>query len=227
MPSCARSRGSTAPPSPPPPGSRRGGCSAARRPSGARPATPRWRPPIARRCWPSPIRPWACCRASTTRTGLTPAGSGAATTWACAPATGWAARSPSAPRTVRKRRPERAAAGLCGGGSHAGRGRRPLSDGGPSARLAVGLVLEGDLQLRPVGDPAVVFEVYVLPDHLGDADVADGLAHGPHRFRRGFLPRAAARPDDVDDLVHTHDGLLHGWAAARCAGYPASLCIRR
>src|SRR6478736_5722045 len=71
--------------------------------------------------------------------------------------------------------------------------------------LAVGLVLEGDLQPRPVDDAAILFEVYVLLDHLGDADVADGLAHGPHRLRRGFLPRVAARPDDVDDPVHTHD----------------------
>src|SRR5215831_5914513 len=76
--------------------------------------------------------------------------------------------------------------------------------------LAAGLVLEGDLQLRPVGDPAVLLEVYVLPDHLRDADVADGLAHGPQRLRRGLLPRVAARPDDLGHPVHTHDGLLHG-----------------
>jgi hypothetical protein len=50
--SCARSRGWMAPPSPPPPGSPPGGCSAAPRPSGTGPATPTWRPPTARRCWP-------------------------------------------------------------------------------------------------------------------------------------------------------------------------------
>ena len=142
-------------------------------------------------------------------------------------------RGSPARRRPASARPDRGGAWRVRRGDHpvraAGRGRLPLSGGGgpPGPGLAVGLVLEGDLQLRPVDDPAILVEVYVLPDHLGDADVADGLAHGPHRFRRGFLPRVAARPDDVDDLVHTHDGLLHGWMVARCANILASLCIRR
>src|SRR5689334_25239590 len=95
--------------------------------------------------------------------------------------------------------------------------------GPPGTVLAVGLVLEGDLQLRPVDDAAILLEVYVLPDHLGDADVADGLAHGPQRLRRGLLPRVAARPDDLGHSVHTHDGLPHGWMVTHRANIFAPL----
>src|ERR1700730_6828629 len=41
---------------------------------------PIWRPPTARKSSPSPIRPWGYSPASTARTGMTPAVSGAVTT---------------------------------------------------------------------------------------------------------------------------------------------------
>jgi hypothetical protein len=47
------------------------------------------------RCWPSPTRPWGCCRAGTIRAGTTPAASGAVITSACATGTVSAVRSPS------------------------------------------------------------------------------------------------------------------------------------
>ena len=66
----------------------------------ARPGTPRgrtgpWRRRTARRSWRPPTRPWACCPAAASRSGTTPAGSGAATSWNCWTGPGWAARSPS------------------------------------------------------------------------------------------------------------------------------------
>ena len=58
------------------------------------PAGP-WRPRTARRSWRPPTSPWACSPASASHSGMTPAGSGAATSWNCWPGRGWAARSPS------------------------------------------------------------------------------------------------------------------------------------
>ena len=54
-----------------------------------------WRARTARRSWRPRTRPWACCPGGTSRSGTTPAGSGAAMTSSWRPGPGWAARSPS------------------------------------------------------------------------------------------------------------------------------------
>ncbi len=68
------------------------------RPGACRARTGPWRARTARRSSRPPTRPWACCPDGTSRSGMTPAGSGAAMTWNWRPEPGSAARSPSRSR---------------------------------------------------------------------------------------------------------------------------------
>jgi hypothetical protein len=72
---------------------------------GARPETPTWRLPTARRCPPSPTRPWGSCPAGTGPAGMTPAASGSVITCACPPGSCSAARAPCTSRPARRARP--------------------------------------------------------------------------------------------------------------------------
>jgi NAD(P)-dependent dehydrogenase (short-subunit alcohol dehydrogenase family) len=81
--------------------------------------------------------------------------------------------------------------------------------GGERPAFLAALVLERELDLRPVGHLAVL-EVHVECRDLGNAQVAQRLARSRDRRVRGLLPGLRARPDELDDFVNTlcHGGLL-------------------
>src|SRR5215216_6183451 len=79
-----------------------------------------------------------------------------------------------------------------------------------SRRFALlrGFVLERDAKLRAIGDPAVVCQMDVLCDDLGDPEIAE---RGPCRIeghRCGVLPGLRTRADDVGHSVDAHATLL-------------------
>src|SRR5260370_31396827 len=74
--------------------------------------------------------------------------------------------------------------------------------------LLLTLVLEGEPELGPVGDLAILAEAQVLLDHLSHAQVPQRLTSSVHRVRRGVLPRLSTRPDEVGNPVHAHCILL-------------------
>src|SRR5262249_16405992 len=78
--------------------------------------------------------------------------------------------------------------------------------------LAAALILERDVELRPVGHLAVV-ERHVELDHLGDAKVAQRLRRCFDRVLPGLLPRCAPAPYHFDHGVSTVGHAILPWSS--------------
>src|SRR5260370_2194119 len=74
--------------------------------------------------------------------------------------------------------------------------------------LPLVLVLEGEPELGAEGDLAILADVQVLLDYLGDAQIPQGLTCGVHGVGGGVLPRLSTRSDEVGYPVHAHCILL-------------------
>src|SRR5215471_11096328 len=93
--------------------------------------------------------------------------------------------------------------------------RRPAGSQACGTGSALGFVLERELQFGAVRDRPVLVQVNVLLGDFGHPKITDRLRSGPDRFRGCVLPRGAARPDDLDHLVHAHVLTPLGSAARR------------
>ena len=87
--------------------------------------------------------------------------------------------------------------------------------------LLFAFVLEGDLDLRAVGEDFAVLQLHIQLEDFRNTEVAQGLGCPLDRGRRGPLPRLGARPDELDDFVDAfcHGVLLSPGRAVRPAGH--------
>src|SRR5665811_350513 len=84
---------------------------------------------------------------------------------------------------------------------------RKLRVGG-LGRLLPGFVLERDAKLRPISDPAVLGDMDVLCDNLGDPDIAQHPARRLDGNGCGVLPGLRTCSDEVCHTVNAHATLL-------------------
>src|SRR5215469_9794237 len=74
----------------------------------------------------------------------------------------------------------------------------------PDLRSVGWLVLERELELRPVGNIPAVFQVNVLCDDLSHPKIAERLGRSSDRLRSRVFPRLATCPDDLGHPVYAH-----------------------
>src|SRR3954454_9657829 len=79
----------------------------------------------------------------------------------------------------------------------------PKTNWSTSAALLARLVLERDREPDAVLLDLPVLDRDVLPDHLGDPQVADALGGGLDGIGRSLCPPIRTGPDHLGDAVHT------------------------
>src|SRR4051812_19567342 len=81
--------------------------------------------------------------------------------------------------------------------------QRAVAEDELAYELLARLVLEGDREPDPVLLDLAVLDRDVLPNHLGDPQVADALGRGLDRVGRGLRPSIGAGPDYLGNAVDT------------------------